>query len=280
MENSLIQDIEIDLLVEGLHRRYGYAFQDYSRASLKRRILSFISNNGIGHISEIIPKMLRDIQFQESLIGGISVPATEMFRDPHLFAVLRQQVIPILRSYPFINIWHAGCATGEEVYSLAILLKEEGLYDRCQIFATDLSHEALRKAQEGVFPLERMREFTGNYQKAGGVGAFADYYHAKYKRAKMVDYLKTNITFAHHNLATDGVFIQAHLIFCRNVMIYFNEALQNRVLNLFHDALERDGFLCLGKQESLQFSSVVNAFKFVDNEEKIYRLINMEGASS
>lgn len=274
MNESLIQDIEIDLLVEGLHRRYGYAFQGYARASLKRRIQNFIALHGIDHISAIIPRMLRDLSFQESLISGISVPVTEMFRDPNLFIILRERVIPILRSYPFINIWHAGCATGEEVYSLAILLKEEGIYDRCQIFATDLSHESLHKAKEGVFSLKQMREFTENYQQAGGRGTFSDYYYAKYERAKMVNDLKKNLMFAHHNLATDGVFIQAHLILCRNVLIYFKAALQNRVLNLFHDGLERKGFLCLGQQESLQFSSVEDAFQLVDDDVMIYRKKN------
>ncbi|MBF0447094.1 MAG: protein-glutamate O-methyltransferase CheR [Magnetococcales bacterium] len=276
MDDSSIQDIEIDLLVEGLYRRYGYDFRQYSQASLKRRLINFAENNRLTHLSEIIPRMMRDLAFQESLINGISVPVTEMFRDPNLFKVLRQQIIPILQSYPFINIWHAGCATGEEVYSLAILLKEEGIYDRCQIFATDLSHESLRKAQDGIFSLDYMRDYTGNYQKSGGRGTFSDYYVARYNLAKMDDELKKNITFSRHNLATDGVFIQANLILCRNVLIYFNRTLQDRVLTLLHDSLERDGFLCLGQKESLHLSPVARAFRPVQEKEMVFRKLRKE----
>nr|CRH07203.1 CheR-type protein glutamate methyltransferase [Candidatus Magnetococcus massalia] len=273
MDQAEIEAIEIELLLEALKRRYGYDFHNYAQASLKRRIERFMALAGYQRIAELIPAVMDSHELMQSLVNGFSVPVTEMFRDPHVFVTLREQVIPLLKTYPFLNIWHAGCATGEEVYSLAILLHEEGLLDRCQIFATDFNQESLAKAQEGVFSLDRIRDFTLNYQAAQGKGSFSDYYHARYNRAKMVDHLKQNITFAPHNLVTDGVFIRVQLILCRNVLIYFDKRLQNRVLGLFHDALERGGFLCLGRQESLRFTDVEEDFSCFTQKECIYRRV-------
>ena len=194
-----------------------------------------------------------------------------MFRDPEFYHTIREQVIPYLKTYPFIRIWHAGCATGEEVYSLAIVLKEEGFYDRATIFATDFNVEALEKARQAIYPLEAMQEFTANYQRAGGTRAFSDYYRTGYDAAILDAALKKNVTFANHNLVTDGVFSEVHLVLCRNVLIYFDKTLQNRVLGLFHDSLVHGGILALGSKESIQFSQVAEAYEPLSSKWKIYQ---------
>ena len=219
----------------------------------------------------MIPELLHDRAFFEFFLEQFSITVTEMFRDPFVYQSIRTKVIPVLKTYPFIRIWHAGCASGEEAYSLAILLKEERLYDRCTIFATDFNDVALQKASDGIYDVERAKEFTRNYQQAGGVRSFSEYYHAQYGHIVMDQSLKRNITFANHNLVTDGVFTEAHLILCRNVMIYFDKILQNRALTLFRDSLVRGGLLCLGTKESLQFSEVESNFKVEDGKARIYK---------
>ena len=194
-----------------------------------------------------------------------------MFRDPEVYLALRQQVVPYLKTYPFIKVWHAGCATGEEVYSTAIILKEEGFNNHATIFATDFNDHALQKAREGIFSQNRMQQYTRHYQQAGGQNSFADYYHAQYEYARMNSALKENITFANHNLVTDGVFSEMHLIFCRNVLIYFDRTLQNRVLQLLYNSLVHGGFLCIGNNETIEFSSVKEKFRIVDENAKIYQ---------
>jgi len=203
----------------------------------------------------------------------LSVPVSEMFRDPSAFLTLRTQVVPLLQSYDQINVWQAGCAYGEEVYSLAILLEEEGLYDRVQIYATDINDQALARAEEGVFPLKSMRGFADNYLKSGGRRSLTEYVHARYGFAKIDDRLKRNISFAHHNLTADGVFCEVNLLLCRNVLIYFNRDLQNRVLHLFHDSLARNGVLCLGRKETLAFSDLAGRYQPIDAAQKIYRKV-------
>ena len=230
-----------------------------------------LAMSGITRVSEMQHKVLYDVSFFESLLLDFSINVTEMFRDPSFYRALRQEVIPVLRTYPYIKIWHAGCATGEEVYSMAILLKEEGLYERSQIYATDFNQVVLQKAKEGIFPIENIKEYTVNYQKAEGKESFSAYYTAKYDSVIINQALKKNILFADHNLVTDGVFGEMNLILCRNVLIYFDKTLQNRVIGLFYDSLCRNGFLCLGSKESLMFSDYNSGFEHVVKEEKIYR---------
>ncbi|MBF0622558.1 MAG: protein-glutamate O-methyltransferase CheR [Magnetococcales bacterium] len=271
MELKQIQDIEVQLLIKALYLRYGYDFSNYATASLRRRILQCLSSCEFSHISEIIPQLLHEGRFHRRLIFELSVTVTEMFRDPYVFKALRTHVIPHLKTFPFVNIWIAGCATGEEVYSLAILLHEEGIYDRVRIYATDFNDEALQQAQEGVFPAGKMAAYGTNYQKAGGTGSLSDYYHARYDLARMDAALKENIVFANHNLVGDAVFCETELIMCRNVMIYFNRKLQDTVFELFTESLSHGGFLCIGTRESLQFSSVATQFQEIRNRERIYQ---------
>lgn len=266
-----IEKIELHLFLEAMYQCYGYDFRHYAQASVKRRVRHLLARTGYSCISEMIPRLLYDKAFSQTVLGDFSITVTEMFRDPQFYCSLRQTVIPYLKTYPFIKIWHAGCASGEEVYSLAILLQEEGLYDRATIFATDFNEHVLDKAKEGIYSLKDIRHYTTNYQKAGGDHSFSSYYHAQYDSAIMKQSLKRNITFASHNLVTDGVFGEMHLIFCRNVLIYFDKTLKDRVLNLFTDSLDYNGFLCLGSKESLQFSEVVEQFKVIDEPSRIYQ---------
>lgn len=266
-----VEKIELNLFLEALFQRYGYDFRNYSRASIRRRIRHMMIHTGHDHLSELISNVLYDETFAHQVILEFSVAVTEMFRDPTFYVAVREKVIPYLKTFPFIKIWHAGCASGEEVYSLAILLKEEGLYDRATIFATDFNEVILEKAREGIYPLKDIRQYSTNYAKAGGQASFSDYYHAQYDSAIIDRTLKRNITFASHNLVTDGVFGEMQLIFCRNVLIYFDRPLQNRVLQLFNESLENGGFLCLGSKESLDFSSVVDHFKGIDVQERVYQ---------
>ncbi len=273
MRNEEIEDIELDLVLEAIYRRYGHDFRNYSRASIKRRIRNILGKEKYGTMSQMISPLLHDEAFFEKIIFDLSITVSEMFRDPEFFRVLRKQVIPYLKTHPFIKIWHAGCATGEEVYSLAILLKEEGFYDRSTIFATDFNDVALGMAKEGIYSLDRMKEFTANYQKSGGSGSFSQYYHTGYDAAILEPSLRKNIAFANHNLVTDGVFSEVHFILCRNVLIYFNKDLQNRVLKLFKDSLAHGGILALGSKEGLQFSEIAKDFKPVSQQWKIYQKI-------
>jgi chemotaxis protein methyltransferase CheR len=274
MRKEEIEDIEVELFLDAVHKRYGQDFRNYSRVSMKRRIRGLLAKSNRGTISEMIPALLHDESFFETLVYDLSVTVTHMFRDPPFFTTLRERIIPYLKTYPFVKIWHAGCATGEEVYSLAIVLMEEGFYDRTTIFATDFNDLALSRAREGIYPLEMMREYTANYQRAGGTGSFAQYYHAGYDAAVLDSSLKQNITFANHNLVTDSIFSEVHLIVCRNVLIYFDRTLQNKVLKLFRDSLARGGVLALGSKESMQFSEVADDFRTLSQEWKIYQKTN------
>jgi chemotaxis protein methyltransferase CheR len=214
---------------------------------------------------------LHDSTFAAQLLQDLSITVTEMFRDPGFYLALREKVIPILRTYSFIKIWHAGCSTGEEAYSMAIVLKEEGLYDRSTIYATDFNQLALERAKEGVFTTELMKEYTNNYQKAGGKESFSEYYTSNYDRVILNQSLKKNIVWANHNLVTDSVFAEVHLILCRNVLIYFDKDLQNRVQTLFCNSLTNGGILCLGSKESLRFANVADHYVELDKKEKIFK---------
>jgi len=271
MKPNEIERIEVDLLLEAIYRRYGYDFRSYARASIERRIRRFLSIKRIERVSDLVPLCLHDEEMFADLAQSFSIAVTDMFRDPFVYKTLREQIVPILRTFPSLKIWHAGCATGEEVYSLAIVLFEEGIYKRCTIFGTDFNDDALSKAREGIYAAERVQEFTRNYQEAAGNHSFSDYYRAKYDSAALDGSLKERITFANHNLTTDQVFGEMHLVFCRNVLIYFNRDLQNRALRLFTDSLVRGGFLCLGTKEDLRFSAVADEYEVVDRAARIYK---------
>ncbi|MFH1157210.1 MAG: protein-glutamate O-methyltransferase CheR [Pseudomonadota bacterium] len=271
MKPGDIEALEIRLLLDAVFLRYGYDFRCYARASIRRRILQFMKMNRIASISEMIPRVLHDESFFEIMVREFSITVTEMFRDPSMFLSLRQNIVPLLKSHPFIRIWHAGCATGEEAYSLAILIQEEDLENRTTFFATDFNDTALEKARQGIYDLASAQHYTQNYQQAGGRQSFSDYYHARYDAMAITSSLKEKITFANHNLVTDQVFSEAHLILCRNVLIYFNRELQERVIRLFHDSLVYGGFLCLGMKESLLFSAYQDKFRLVDPKHKIFQ---------
>ncbi|MCG2750325.1 MAG: protein-glutamate O-methyltransferase CheR [Desulfobacteraceae bacterium] len=271
MKKLDIEQIEIDLLLEALYRRYGYDFRSYARASIERRVTQFMSNSGFTSVSEMIPTVLRDKEFFTKLARYFSIPVTEMFRDPFVYAAVRAQIVPVLKTWPYFKVWLAGCATGEEVYSLAIVLKEEGVYDRATIYATDFNEEILEKAREGIYEIGKMQEATRNYQQAGGKGSLSDHYHARYAAAAMDASLKERIVFSSHNLVSDSVFGEMHLVFCRNVLIYFNRELQNRALALFTESLVHGGYLCLGTKEDLQFTMVSDRFTVVDGKARIYK---------
>ena len=269
--NEKTEQIEMKLLLEAMRLRYGYDFSGYTPDTLKRRLGRNACRRRSPKISDMIPKLLYDPSFFDTLVYDLSITVTEMFRDPAFYLAMRRQVMPLLQRLPHPTIWHAGCATGEEVYSMAILLKEQGLYDRTRIYATDINEAALRKAREGIYPASAIQLYTENYQKAGGIESFGDYYHADYGVAKMKYSLKENITFANHNLVTDAPFTEVNLILCRNVFIYFGKDLQNKTLEMFRDSLSDDGLLALGSAESLMFSSIADDFDDLASNEKIYR---------
>ncbi len=264
-------DIELRMLVEAVYLKYNYDFRDYTGASQKRRVLVALREMECATVSELQAKVLHQPEAFSRLLQYLTIPVSEMFRDPEYFAAIRSQVVPHLRTYPSLKVWVAGCSTGEEVYSLAILLHEEGLLERSTIYATDINPVSLDAARRGVFPLDRMRLFTENYQKSGGKRAFSDYYTAAYGGALFERALVENVTFADHSLSTDSVFSETHFISCRNVMIYFNRRLQDRVLGLFHESLCHRGFLGLGSKESIDFSTYATRFEPLARRERLFR---------
>jgi chemotaxis protein methyltransferase CheR len=271
--NTELEDIEIGLLLEGVYRAHGFDFRDYSRASIKRRVLELMRFEKLGTVSAFQNKLLHDPACLERFILGLSVHATAMFRDPTFYSTFRRKAVPLLRTYPTVQIWVAGCSTGEEVYSLAILLQEENLYEKCRIYATDISPVVLRRAREGIFPLSAMREYTNNYHKAGGQHEFSDYYTAHYGNVIFNPTLRHNVVFSEHNLATDGSFNEFQVIMCRNVMIYFNKELQARVHNLFYDSLSMFGVFGLGNKESLKFTPRAAFYQNINHNDKLYRKV-------
>ena len=269
-----LEDIEIQLLLEGVARFYGYDFRNYALASLKRRIGNMLRSEGVKTVSALQERVLHDAACLERFLVAMTVNVTAMFRDPHFYLAFMNKVVPMLRTYPFIRIWHAGCSTGEEVYSMAILLHEAGLYDRCRIYATDMNAVVLAEAKAGIFALNKMQEYTSNYLKAGGNQAFSQYYTAAYERAIFRPWLKEHITFSQHNLATDGSFNEFNVILCRNVMIYFNKELQARVHGLLYDSLTMFGVLGLGQAESLKFTPHEQQYAEIISGERLYRRIS------
>lgn len=268
-----LEKIEIELLLQGLYAWCGYDYREYAYPSIRRRIWRRVQAEGLPTITALLEKVLHDPECLQRLVADFSINVTEMFRDPSFFQSFREHAVPLLRTYPSLRIWHAGCATGEEVYSMAILLQEEGLLDKAKIYATDVNPEALKAAKSGVFPLEHMRKFTNNYMKAGGTGAFSDYYHVRNNAARFHPRLTKNVVFAQHNLATDGSFNEFHVIFCRNVLIYFNKELQGKVHQLFYESLGLFGFLGLGDKESIAFTGHADRYEEIQSGRRLYRKI-------
>ena len=264
-------DIELQLLIEAINLKYHYDFRHYARASLKRRLLSALLHFDCLRVSQLQDKVLHDPRVFPRLLDFLTVPVSEMFRDPLYFRALRENVVPLLRTYPSLKVWVAGCSTGEEAYSFAILLREEGLLARTLIYATDINPQVLQKAQAGIYESERVAGFTENHRKSGARSSLSDYYMAAYGHVVLDKTLKQHIVFSDHSLATDSVFAEVHLISCRNVLIYFNRELQDRALGLFRDALCRKGFLGIGSRESLRFSAHAAAFSELVREERIFQ---------
>jgi chemotaxis protein methyltransferase CheR len=268
-----LEDLEVQLLLEAVYRRYGFDFREYAPASLRRRLWRRVHAEGAQTVSGLMEKLLHDPQSMERLLLDLSINVTAMFRDPGFYVAFREKVVPLLRTYPFTRMWVAGCSTGEEVYSLAILLHEEGLYERARIYATDINESVLERARAGVFPLEKMQEYTQNYIRAGGSRAFSEYYLAAYDGAQFQRSLIENVVFAQHNLVSDGSFNEFQVIVCRNVMIYFDRSLQNRVHRLFYDSLAHLGVLGLGQKETIHFTPFEDSYEELDPRERLYRKI-------
>jgi chemotaxis protein methyltransferase CheR len=262
---------KLSLLLDTVYEKYGYDFSQYSQAHIMRRIMNRMTMSGMQDISQMQSMVLNDETFASRLLQDLSITVTEMFRDPGFYRSLRENVVPILKTYPFIKVWHAGCSTGEEAYSMAIILQEEGLYDRTTIYATDFNQQALNTAKEGIFPDKVMKEYATNYRLSGGKETFSDYYTSSYDNVIMRQSLKKNIVWANHNLVTDSVFAEVHLTLCRNVLIYFETALQNKVQQLFYGSLLNGGILCLGSKETLHFTSLHQEYIELDKKHRVYK---------
>lgn len=266
-----LDEIELALFIEGVYRCYGYDFRDYARASLKRRVTHCARQENVETISALQDLVLHDPAAMHRFLQALTVDTTAMFRDPGFYAAFRRLVVPLVRDLPFIRLWDMGCSSGEETYSLAILFLEEGLSDKCRIYATDLNETSLEKAKAGIYALDHMQVWTSNYQKAGGREDFSRYYTTRYKNALFSADLKKNLLFAVHNLVSDASFNEFHVIVCRNVMIYFNQALQERTHRLLHDSLAKDGILGLGSKETIQFTPHESCYEVLDEREKLFR---------
>jgi chemotaxis protein methyltransferase CheR len=264
-------ELEVRLLLEAIYQQYQYDFREYAMASLKRRLAQAVTRLGCRTISGLQERVLHDPQAFPAVLQYLTVPVSDMFRDPIYFRSIREHVVPVLRTYPSLKVWVAGCSTGEEVYSLAILLREEELLDRTLIYATDINPESLKKAEAGVYELDRFRQFTENHRESGGTGSLSQYYRAAYGSAALDKSLRKHVVFSDHSLATDSVFGEMQLISCRNVLIYFNRGLQDRVVGLFRDSLCRRGFLGLGTKESLRFTPSGHDFSETVREARIYQ---------
>ncbi|WP_285395318.1 protein-glutamate O-methyltransferase CheR [Lysinibacillus sp. fls2-241-R2A-57] len=272
-EQKMHSDLEIDFLLEAIYHLSGFDFRQYNRSTISRRVFNSMQVNNIPTISRVLEKVIHEKGFLEQLLNDFSISVTEMFRNPSFFKAFRQEVIPYLRDYPEIRIWHAGCATGEEVYSMAILLQEEGLLDKAVLYATDMNEQVLEKAKEGAFPIYKMQAYTKNYMLAGGIHAFSEYYKTENQYAYFHPTLLQNIIFAQHNLVTDQSFNEFHVIMCRNVLIYFSSGLQNQVHHLFSESLSDKGFLCLGDKETLRFEDIISKYKELVDHERIYQKV-------
>jgi chemotaxis protein methyltransferase CheR len=268
-----VEDIEIKLLLQGIYEWCGYDFRNYAHHSIRRRVLHRVQSEKLESITQLLDKVLHDPNTLKKLLADFSINVTEMFRDPLFFLHFREKVVPMLRTYPSIRVWHAGCSTGEEVYSMAMLLYEEGLYDRTKIYATDINTNVLKVAKRGVFPIEQMKKYTNNYIQAGGKRAFSDYYSVTDNGVKFSSHLAENIIFAQHNLVTDKSFNEFHVILCRNVLIYFNKTLQKKVHNLFYESLGMFGVLGLGDKETIYNKDLLDHYETVSLNHKLYRKV-------
>ncbi|MEP7052519.1 MAG: CheR family methyltransferase [Pseudomonadota bacterium] len=268
-ENEL-EDLEIRLLLDAIHARYGYHFQHYASGSMRRRVRAVLARSGLEHLGQLQHKILIEPEFFASILDDLTVRVSEGFRDPQFYRVFRERVVPTLRTYPFLKIWHAGCASGEEVFSIAILLAEEKLYDRSQIYATDMSPKALELARAGVYPESEAAKFEANYRESGGTARFDEYYSRAYGRIAVREALRKNVVYFQHDLASDYALGEMHVVFCRNVLIYFDTELRDRTVSTFADCLSHGGFLCLGMHESLPRASCERFVDFASNE-RIYR---------
>ena len=265
------EEIEIRLLLEALFQKYHFDFRGYAMASLKRRLKRARDDLGFATTSAMQDRLLRDSAMLPKLVGYLTVQVSEMFRDPGYFRTIRERVVPHLRTYPSLKVWIAGCSTGEELYSFVILFREEGLENRTLFYATDINQDALTKAESGVYGLDRIKMFTENHRQSGGKSSLSDYYTAAYGRASFNRGLRQRVVFSDHSLVTDASFGEMHLISCRNVLIYFDKALQNRAVGLFKDSLARRAFLGIGSKESLRFTEYANAFAEFAKDERIYQ---------
>ena len=268
-----LERVEMQLLLEGIYQHYGYDFRGYAPASLKRRLWGRASAEGLTTLSSLQDRVLHDANAMERLLHDLSINVTSMFRDPTFYAAFRERVVPLLRTYPFLRIWNAGCSTGEETFSLAILLMEAGVYEKTRIYATDIDDRVLDSARRGRFPLERMRDYTANYLNAGGQEEFSRYYTVEGDQASFSQDLCSRVVFANHNLVSDGPFNEFNVVVCRNVMIYFGKGLQDRVHDLFYDSLETFGVLALGHKESIRFTPHEGSFEELSSQERLYRKI-------
>jgi len=269
--NTDLFNIELQLLLEAIFLRYGYDFRNYSKAHIKRRVLHRLGTSQLQTVTDLQNKVLRDRDFFFEFLDDLSINVTELFRDPDFYKSLRENIIPKLRTYAWFKIWHAGCATGEEVYSLAILLQEEGLLDRCQIYATDFNQKVLEIAREGVYHKAEIEQYERNYLLSGGKQKLSDYYQSMYGSVMFNKELSGRIVFADHNLVTDSVFADVNLILCRNVLIYFEKSLQENVVSLFYESLVPSGILCLGTKESLKFTRHEKLFEAIDEKQRIFK---------
>ena len=272
-DSESVEALELELLLEAIYRHYGYDFRGYARTSIRRRIAKLMREEHLSTISGLQERVLHDASAWDRFLRGISVNVSAMFRDPHFFLAFRRVAIPLLRTYPFLRIWQAGCSLGEEAYSLAILLEEEGLYDRSLIYATDINEATLRHAREAIFPADLMQKYTQNYLLSGGHRSFSEYYTARYEYAVMRPSLRRNIVCSQHNLVSDGAFNEFNVIMCRNVMIYFNRELQERTHALFYSSLATFGILGLGARESLRLLPQEALYEPLEAGEKLYRRI-------
>jgi chemotaxis protein methyltransferase CheR len=268
-----LEKIEIDLLLEGIFRYYGFDFRNYVFSSIRRRIWYRIRAERLRSVTGLLEKVLHDPCMMERLIADFSIHISEMFRDPHFFKSFRKNVVPLLKELPFVRIWHAGCSTGEEVYTMAIILHEEGLYHKTKIYATDMNEDLLKKAKDGVYPLDKMQIYIDNYRLAGGMKELADSFEVNHDKAVFHPFLTQNVVFAQHNLATDHSFNEFHVIICRNVMIYFDRVLQDRVHGLFYESLCTSGILGLGGKEDIAFNNYSHFYEAFDPAQKIYRKV-------
>ena len=271
LAKSNIEEIEIKLLLEGVALRYGYDFREYATAPLRRSLTLGMAGEGVGTISAYQDRLLHDASAMKRFLGAVGVAVTGMFREPDTLRRVREDVVPVLRTYPSVRVWIAGCATGEEVYAMAIVLEEEGVYDRCRLYATDLNNDALSVGRAGVYPLDRMMSYEADYLRAGGSNALSDFYTVSGKQARILPTLQRNISWAQHNLVTDASFNDFQLIVCTNVLIYFRPTLQQRAHRLFYESLVRSGYLALGRRESLIFNPESSRYEPVAEGLSLYR---------